>query len=182
MSRKRKNLPSTDFFSGDEMQKGLATLEIILATMIIAILASSAVPNAARLIDSVSLDYETKRLYSELRFIQEMSRSTTISDIGTGGTGIITDTGAEPTLIIYPDKNYYQVFRAADENNPIREPHYLSKGIKISSPKNKISFNSDGKADINSNHITLTSRFGKNKYLIFDSVGRIRASLTLPNE
>ena len=154
------------------MQKGIATLEIILAIMIIAILATVAVPNAVRLIDRVSLDYETKRLYSELRFIQEMSRSSTISAIGTGGTGIIKGNDEKPTLKFYSEKNYYQVFKDAD--NPLREPHYLSYGVKISSPKNEINFDSDGKANINSDHLTLTSRLGKEKKIVFDSVGRIR--------
>ena len=52
------------------MQKGIATLEVILAVLIIALLMKVAVPNATRLIDRAALDYETKRLYSELRFLQ----------------------------------------------------------------------------------------------------------------
>ncbi|MBQ6132327.1 MAG: type II secretion system protein [Selenomonadaceae bacterium] len=39
------------------MQKGFATLEIILFTLIIAVLATATLPNAARIIDRVALDY-----------------------------------------------------------------------------------------------------------------------------
>lgn len=164
------------------MQKGLATLEIIFVMIIIAVLMSVTLPNVRRIIDTAALDYETKRLYSELRFVEAMNRSSKINTIGTGGTGLLTDGGEKPTLFIDYEGKYYQVFRDEGLTKKIREPNYFSYGIKISSPKNKINFDSDGKANINSDHITLTSRFGKKKYIVFNSVGRMRASLTEADE
>ena len=164
------------------MQKGFATLEIILVTIIIAVLMKIAVPKAAQLIDTVSLDYEQKRFYSELRYVQAMSKSSKIYVTGTGDTKIISDTGTQPILSINADKNYYQVLK---NSKKLREPHYLSNGVKInlyseSTAIIKINFDSEGKASINdrkSDSIILTSRLGKKKYIIFDSVGRIRGSL-----
>ena len=148
------------------MQKGIATLEIILAIMIIGVLMKFAVPKAAQIIDAVALDYETKRFYSELRFVQAMS----IEDID------------RPMLYINRTKNYYQVFKNMEGQDPIREPHYFSNGVTIKLKNKtdtiiKINFNTEGKASINSDTLTLTSRLGKNKYIKFDSVGRVRGSL-----
>ena len=155
------------------MQKGIATLEIILAIMIIGVLMKFAVPKAAQIIDAVALDYETKRLYSELRFVQAMGSSKGIVD------------GAHPVLNINRTENYYQVFKDAERQKPIREPHYFSNGvtIKLENGNDKtitINFDSEGKAKINtksSDTLTLTSRRGKNKYIVIDSVGRIKGSL-----
>ena len=153
------------------MQKGIATLEIILAIMIIGVLMKFAVPKAAQIIDAVALDYETKRFYSELRFVQAMS----VEDVD------------RPVLFIDCTKNCYQVFKNAELVKAIREPHYFSYGVTIKL-KNKsdttirIDFNSEGKAKIpnvtgSSYTLILTSRRGKNKYIVIDSVGRIKGSL-----
>ena len=135
------------------MQRGIATLEVVIAVMIIAVLAKVAVPNAARVIDTVALDYEIKRLYSDLRLVQSMDR--------------ISDSDDKPTLIIDKDKNFYQISN--------REPHYLRNGVKIYyTPQNEIYFDADGKANIAPDHITLKSRRGKTKEITFDTVGRMR--------
>ena len=165
------------------MQKGLATLEIICAIIIIGVLVKVAVPNAAQILDTAALDYETKKLYSDLRFVQEMNRSSTIVLTGTGNTNLLGNNGGEKiTLFISSNENSWQIFREAGLNNSIREPHNLSYGVKVYSPIQKINFDSDGKANINSNHITLTSRLGKKRYIIFNSVGRMRSSLTPAND
>ncbi|MBR4152374.1 MAG: hypothetical protein IKT98_05390 [Selenomonadaceae bacterium] len=174
------------------MQRGLATIEIILATIIIAVLVKVAVPNAARIIDRVSLDYEIKHFYSDLRYIQSMGRSSKISDKGMGQTGIINETGVDVNLIITPEKNGYQIFRGKDNNKKaLREPHYFSNGVKINLKDHevtnsiKIEFDEEGKAKIkcdnsilNSATLVFTSNLKKKKFIKFDSVGRIRADLT----
>ena len=164
------------------MQKGIATLEIILAIMIIGVLMKFAVPKAAQLIDAAALDYETKRFYSELRFVQTMGKSTPNSP----------DNTSAPILFIDCTENYYQVFKSTsnDITQAIREPHYSSHGVTIrlkdhETAKNiTVNFDSEGKAHIkyesfslNSGSLKLTSRLGKNKYIVIDSVGRIRGSL-----
>ena len=160
------------------MQKGFATLEIIFMTFIISVLLSVAIPNAVRMIDRVALDYEMKRLYSELRFLQELNRTGKIKATGMDNNVFQTNNEAAPSLIIAQDGESYQIVRGI--NNPVREPHYLSFGVKIflenSDTVKMISFNEFG--NIAGNKITLTSRLGKEKYIIFDGVGRIRGSLT----
>ena len=159
------------------MQKGIATLEIILAIMIIGVLMKFAVPKAAQLVDAAALDYETKRFYSELRFVQTMGKTTPNSP----------DNTSAPILFINRTENFYQVFRNTERTKAIREPHYFSNGmtIKLDSNTNTtitINFDSEGKAKIpnvtgSSYTLVLTSRLGKNKYIVIDSVGRIRGSL-----
>lgn len=162
------------------MQKGFATLEVILVILIISVLMTCAVPNAARIIDKVSLDYETKRLYSELRFVQAFNRSATITDIGM--QRLLFDNKINPpqtASIVFenPIENSgsWQIVRGLEDNAPVvRKAHVLSYGVKISSPSRNVSFNYEGKSSIISNHITLKSRRGKEQYIRFDSVGRFR--------
>ena len=171
------------------MQKGLATLEIILAIIIIAVLTKFAVPNVARTLDRAALDYETKRLYSELRFVQSMSRSGTISNAGMNTNKKVTEDidDRKFALTVDPSGNGYQVFKGTDSNKKaLREPHYFANGITISfkskvTPPAVITFDDSGKSNILSNRLILTSRFRKEKYIIFDSVGRIRAASTDDN-
>ena len=175
------------------MQKGLATLEIIFAVMIIAVLTNVAVPNAARIIDRAALDYETKRLYSELRFVQTMSRSNTIKETGMGKIKIVTDLDntRKFTLSVDSLRNNYQVFRGIDKyKKALREPHYLSNGMTIKFRENatsiNISFDNAGKVEINSNEnssnkeftLHLISRLKKENCIIFDTVGRISVVFT----
>ena len=170
------------------MQKGLATLEIIFAIIIIGVLVKVAVPKAAQILDTAALDYETKKLYSDLHFVQEMGRSSKIEAKGMGNANLLGTSdgtnGDHIILNINRTEKFYQVLRGTKS---LREPHNLSYGVTVKLENSndaiiKIYFDTDGKANINSNHITLTSRLGKKKYIIFNSVGRMRSSLTPPND
>lgn len=184
------------------MQKGIATLEIVLAVIIIGILAKVAVPNAVQIIDAASLDYETKRFYSELRFLQTLNRSTQFSRKGFGDNdNLPAGTNLIVVLKVDNDGKSYQLLRGTtDDASAVREPHTLSNGVTIFFGKkekhvikshfdvtrNMITADESGKAtDISGTSlngtITLTSRLGRNRYIIFDNVGRIRSSLTPPN-
>ncbi len=153
------------------MQKGFATLEIIFAVIIIAALTTCAIPNAVRMIDNVALDYEYKRLYSELRFLQAVSRSTSVSDAGTGQNFAST---VSPVMKISPDKLSYQIKRSNDELREAHKMHYIANLDFTGKVYNEISFDDTGKSNVTSNSIILTSRLGKSKKIVFDSVGRIR--------
>lgn len=172
------------------MQKGFATLEVILAILIVSVLMTCAVPNAAKIIDTVALDYESKRLYSDLRFAQALSRSATTSDIGMTNlfnkSGILMPQTAS-LKFSYPDKGVHswQIVRGSEDNAPaVRKPHVLSYGVKIIFERKQehlrmIKFNSTGEVqDISNNaangHIILESRNGKRLKFIFDNVGRFR--------
>ena len=162
------------------MQKGFATLEIIFAVMIFALLAGAALPNVTRVLEKSSLDYETKRLYSELRFAQALSRGTSIEkdDIMVGGFGKMPPSpGATVTIESSIRSDSWQVRLGSTELDPLlREHHVLRNGEKFSFNNynlRKISFDSTGKPDANGT-LTLTTRSGRDKSsIVFDSVGRI---------
>ena len=166
------------------MQKGFATLEIIFAVMIFALLAGAALPNATRVLEISSLDYETKRLYSELRFAQALSRGSKVETAPMGGKFEIDPSPGVTVTInsssIRPDS--WQVRLGQNDYDPLlREQHYLHYGEKFSFKGNlrKISFDSAGHPkDMNnaaaSGTLTLTTRSRRDKSnIIFDSVGRI---------
>ena len=165
------------------MQKGFATLEIIFAVMIFALLAGAALPNAIRVLEISSLDYETKRLYSELRFAQALSRGSKVETAPMGGK-FETDPspGATMTINYSTHPNSWQVrLGQNDYDLLLREQHYLRYGEKFSFKGNlrKISFDSAGhpKGENQksvSGTLTLTTRSGRDKSsIVFDSVGRI---------
>lgn len=155
------------------MQKGITTLEVVLAALIIALLMKVAIPNATRLIDRAALDYETKRLYSELRFLQTVNRSAKFDATGTGSSGV----GDVLSIKFTTEPPSYQVVRGLGyTGKPVREVHYLSYGVKFSSPSSSVHFDSQGKASITSNHITLISRLNQTKKISFDSVGRMQGA------
>ena len=157
------------------MQKGIATLEIIIGTLIIALLLSAAIPNVTKILDRVSLDYETKRLYSELRFLQAMNRSKSSYKVAVG-TGRTFDIDKACTMTINKNKFSYQILRG---NIPVRDVHYMQNIKELTFSSNKITSNSNGQATdtsgkVLSNTLTLTSKLGKKSSIVFDSVGRIR--------
>lgn len=156
------------------MQKGFTTLEVILAALIIALLMKVALPNVEHLVDRAALDYETKRLYSELRFLQAMNRSARF-DIT--GMGLSDDSGEYVSIKFTTEPPSYQVVRGLGyTGKPVREVHYLSYGLTLSFPKDSVNFDSQGKASITSNNIKLISRLGKTNKIVFDSVGRMKGA------
>ena len=157
------------------MQKGFAALELVLVIFIIAVLASCAVPNAARIIDRVALDYETKRLYTELRFLQSHERMTSMRD----SHFKIID--SENPVTVEINGTHYIIKKRDPEK--IYEKYFLPKGFTLSYPANMnfrwIKFDNMGKPQSSDNsalngHIFITSRHGKKTKIIFDTVGRFR--------
>ena len=171
------------------MQKGIATLEIVLVIFIVAVLVGCAVPNAVRVVDRFSLDYETKRLYSDLRFLQSISRPTKISTAPMGVSFSDLKLSPEIFLVINTPANgihSWQIVRGLNDNDKlVREVHNLSNGVKISfrnSTLVRIKCDYEGKFKldgVNSNSdeettLVLKSRLGKKLKIVFDSVGRMR--------
>ena len=153
------------------MQRGFATLEIIFATMIIVVLVTCTLPNVEHAVDRVALDYETKRLYSEMRFLQAINRSGKFNVKGTGRNDLSTTATDAPFMEIAPENCSYQILRG---NTAIREAHHMQNIKSIDTPKDTVTFDDTGQSNIVSDSIILTSRLGKQSKIIFDSVGRIR--------
>lgn len=153
------------------MQKGIATLEIVMVIFIVGVLASCAVPNAVRVLDRVSLDYETKNLYTELRFLQSHERMTFMKD-----SHFDKPLNSQNKLTVYPKK--YVV----EKNNAekIYFKYYFSSGVTASKVKS-INFDDMGKiSPATSDTLIIKSRLGKELYFVFDTVGRFRGSRTKP--
>ena len=157
------------------MQKGFVTFEIIFITLIIALLASAAIPNAVRMIDQVALDYETKKLYTDLRLLQSLERNRNLEY-----THFNLNDGTNPIcLTVYPER---YVFRRISDSKIFRE-HYFSYGVTADkkSPTEiwQIKFDDTGRVKpAISDSLRLTSRLQKNSYIVFDSVGRFRGGRT----
>ena len=154
------------------MQKGIATLEIILVALIISVLASAAIPNVTRVLDRVTLDYETKKFYTDLRFLQSFDRMAYMQD-----NHFDTNKDSRVTSVVYPEKYIFKKFSA---NKELGE-HFFSRGVTASKKNNsdywQIKFDDMGKIQpAESDHLTLTSGLGKKFYIYFDSVGRFTPS------
>lgn len=154
------------------MQKGFSTLELIITVFVIVLLTSCAVPNAARIVDRVSLDYEIKRLYTEMRFLQSHERMTYMRDSHFG-----KNENFKTRLIVYT--NRYRVEKNADST--FYYGNDFSSGVTADKGK-IIRFDDMGKVDpATSDTLTFTSRRGKKLYFVFDTVGRFRGSRKPPS-
>lgn len=167
------------------MQKGIATFEIVMVIFIIGVLASCAVPNAVRVLDGIALDCETKRLYTELRFLQSNERMTFMRDSHFKKVRGNKIENFQNKLTVYPEK--YVV----EKSNAIKiyDEHYFFYGVTASKQKNgdnwAIKFDDMGKPQsLNdtalNGHIVIKSRLGKELYFVFDTVGRFRGSRIKP--
>ena len=159
------------------MQKGIATLEIILFVMIISLLAGAAIPNAAKILDRAALDYETKKFYTDLRFVQSFDRMARMDDFH----AFESTKDNRVALIVRPEKYFFSKVSASKDFGE----HYFSRGVTASQKNNseswQIKFDDMGKVDpAVSGHLILTSRFGKT-YVVINSVGRFRGSHTPPD-
>ena len=159
------------------MQKGFASLEVIIAVLIIALLATVTVPDAIRIVDRAALGYEQKRLYSELQFLRTLDRSATVESTGMNDKYFFTGkktVSSVAELNFNFDEDSYQILRGGQ---PVREPHYLSYGVTFADDKDTpgyISFDANGDCSVKSKTIVLQSRRGRKATIVFDSVGRIR--------
>ena len=129
---------------------------------------SSAIPNAVRMIDRAALDYETKSLYTDLRFVQSFDRMTNMRD-----SHFNTAADESIRLIVYSD--HYAL-----EKNSLREiysEHYFSNGVTAKKSK-IVKFDDMGKiTPADSDTLYIVSRLGKKNSIVFDTVGRFRGGL-----
>ena len=150
------------------MQKGFATFEVVLLMIIIVVMISVALPAAERMIDRVALDYETKRLYTDLRFVQSFDRMTNMRD-----SHFLTAEDEAVKVIIRT--NYYRLEKNSDSK--LYAEHYFSNGVTAGKAKS-VMFDDMGKiTPADSDTLYLTSRLGKKNSIVFDTVGRFRGGL-----
>ena len=137
-------------------------------TFIIAVLASVAIPNAVSMIDRAALDYETKKFYTDLRFLQSFDRMTNMRD---SHFNIAADESVR--LIVSPAG--YTLKK--NSNNLLYDEHNFSYGVTAKKSK-IVKFDDMGKiTPATSDTLYLVSRRGKKNSIVFDSVGRFRGGL-----
>ena len=155
------------------MQKGFATLEIIFATLIIAILATCAVPNAARILDRATLDYETKKFYTDMRAVQSFDRMALMREPIIGEK----PKNSQLEIVTSISDNSYRIRTVS--SSAYGATHKFSSGISIDKDFS-IAFDDMGKiSPAKSDTMHIRSRFGI-VYFIITTVGRFRGSHTPP--
>ena len=155
-------------------QRGFSTLEVILVIMIISLLATVILPNMARMVDVAQVDYEMKIFLSTLDYAKSMDKNSYFKPEIFKGT-LANNAGAQIFLNVDYNKGTYQIVR---KNVAVGEMHELPEGFKIIS-ENGIPSKIDPQEKY-SGHIRITSRQNSNRYIISDSAGRWRGSLTPP--
>ena len=148
-------------------QKGFATLEIIFIMLIISILAGSVIPKISRSLDTVQLDYETKKFIGEFYLAKSLNRTANYS--ANKFFNLDLDP-AHPVQIDVHEKFYYLKRNTSE----IGDRNYLAKGMKFSDSK-VFQFNDEEDYYRGSSvNMIFKSRLGRNSELVVDSVGRIR--------
>ena len=152
-------------------QRGFATLEIIFIMLIISILAGSVIPKISRSLDTVQLDYETKKFIGEFYLAKSLNHTANYS--ANKFFSLHLDS-AYPVIIDVHEKFYY--FKR--HTSEIGDRNYLVNGmsIKFSDTDSKI-FQFNDEEDYyrgSSVNMIFKSRLGRNSELVIDSVGRIR--------
>ena len=152
-------------------QMGIATLEIILVTAIIGILATVVVPKMSYIVGQVALNYELKRLYSELNFARSIGK---ISDYRPSVMANKVNDSREPVFLrINRSANKYELRRSqSGAVDLILNQHKLQNGITFANKNSEnIKFDNPSRFSSGISKITLQSKFGE-KSITFDSVGR----------
>ena len=149
-------------------QGGFAAIEIILVMLIISLLATVALPNMAKMVDVAAVDYEMKLFLSTLDFAKASNKNAQFKPEIFDRT-LAGQTGSPLFLQVNYDKGNYQIVKNGNGKG-INELHEFPEGFSITKNgklNNPIEFDKG-----NDGHITITSRYGVNRYIIFDTVGR----------
>ena len=148
-------------------QRGFATLEIICVILIISVLTTVAVPQMLRLIDKARLDYEMKTLLNNLELAKSLNRVSHYDrEIFVNGLPLTYET----SVYINEDSYEYQV-----NGQRVGERYKLPQGFMLkrnSSLKNPLEFSKN-----NNGTLTMISKFGYTRKIIFDTVGRWRGDI-----
>lgn len=152
-------------------QRGFATFEIIFVILLISILTTTAVPQMARMIDGARLDYEMKTFLNNLQSARSLNRNSHYKPEIFENVPEFSKPGYQLSLQINYAKGTYQItknFESVSEKHELPAGFSIAKNPTLNEP---INFKNE-----NNGHITITSRYGFKRYIIFNSVGRWRGS------
>ena len=153
-------------------QNGFATLEIILVTAIISLLAFVGVPKLTKIFDVVMLDYEVKSFCNELEFARTTSRTAFYTYNEIFKSKIPSNFSGKGLFVhIFYEKNFY---KTRQDVTDIREPHRLSGGITLQGKSNSpaaVKFTGESSE---SGTVYFSSRLGNSAEVRLNTVGRWR--------
>lgn len=161
-------------------ERGLAMLEAVLATAVLGILISIALPKIGRALDVSYVDYEIRCLHSMFHYTKSVSRLSTYADFGLGKQTGYDRNAIELLMLTGKDNNpnYYYV-RKQDTIKPIRikEDHRLERKFELftGAVGNPVLFDVHGNLSSTNHEGTITVR-RDNLYreLIVTKYGRAR--------
>ena len=142
-------------------EKGFSLIEIVFVCTILGTLALVAVPRLTAFRNEQRVDAEAAKLTAELRYLQEVSRSTQRIH-----SDFISVTAESSPTITFSPTGYY-----ITENGKITRRHTLTDGLTLHLNRSTAQFSMNGDA------LTLTITLqlgGAVRNVIVDSVGRIR--------
>ena len=142
-------------------EKGFSLIEIVFVCAILSTLALMAVPRLTAFRNEQRVDAEAAKLTAELRYLQEVSRSTQRIH-----SDFISVTAESSPTITFSPTGYY-----ITENGKITRRHTLTDGLTLHLNRSTAQFSMNGDA------LTLTITLqlgGAVRNVIVDSVGRIR--------
>ena len=156
-------------------QKGYAIIEIIIVGAILAIFSSMIVPKINDSLQSAKANYLIESLYSELRYIQALSRLTNYdkSDLFQIGTKDFS-----PYALHQKNFNYFTV-RLFNDSNLLRkyiipENFYFNEEFSFSISTKGIPNNSESKPTDSGRIILKNNSKICKPVIVYDSVGRLR--------
>lgn len=156
-------------------ERGFTLVETIVAVSVIGILSAVAMPMLALGMRTARLDYEAARMATELRYLREMTMN--YMPVHSDFEGI-TVSGATPFMRI--KSNGYAINKGTvDIEGHKRElPDFMSCGFVSTVTRAEIKFEHDGTVKPPAT-VKMTGG-DETRYIIVDSVGRVRVSKTPP--
>ena len=158
-------------------ERGLAMIETVIATTVIGILFSVAVPRFSRMLDEVCVDYEIRCLHSMLHYTQSVSRISQYTTFNFNTpTGYSASTIIECRIFTSTSPHQYCV-RKLNQSDRIKEDHYLERDAHITNAFKSGSFTFRANSEHTQGSDSLTiSKGTSNRYLVLTNYGRIRIS------
>lgn len=147
-------------------QKGFTAIEMLVTLFIVSVITVIAVPRFISFNDEQQLDLEAARLASDLRYLQEIARTTKRQHLNF----LHVPSEAQPTI------NFISTGYMLYKNNDVILRHTYPTGLTIShsgvSPSSPFpAFGQNGDAS----PFTVTMKLGKaSRKVIVDTVGRVR--------
>ncbi len=161
-------------------ERGLAMLEAVIATAIIGVLASIALPKLGNMLDEVYADYEIRGVHSLAHYAQSVSRMATYKTFGFNYAKGYSIKNIEFAVSNTLGKTQHYSVRQYQKSERIKEQHFLKHDFifSLTGLGSSIRFRANGNLIESGGHILLQNETRKvRKYLYITNYGRISIAL-----